>query len=343
MRIAVFTDNDFRSPSGLTTTLGAVLQYAPADLRPRIYTSSAVPVTGPGAHAFLEAGLRLARGWPDLRALVSDATADGVRLVHVAGEGAMGLAGRLVARRLSLPMVGSWRGPADDPPRRRVSRRVADSYVRWFYRACDAVLVPAPATRDGLIRRGVDQGCLQLWPSGVDGQRFHPARRERLRREQWGVSDRRPAILLVSRLTPAKAAALTTAVQIAALLRDHGVSHRLVVAGDGPLRETLARTCSDAMFLGDVSRADMPEVMASADVLLFPGAGDSLGNAVREAQASAVPVVVSEAGGTASLVQHGRTGYTCVPGDVFDFAWRLTMLLRDPARRRDFGLAARAG
>jgi glycosyltransferase involved in cell wall biosynthesis len=340
MRIAVFTDNDFRTASGLTTTLGAVLQYAPVDLRPRIYTSSTVPSAGPGAYAFREAGLRLARGWPDVRALLADAAEDAVRLVHVADDRAMGLSGRLVARRLSVPIVGSWRGDADG--RRPVSRRVVDSYLRWFYSGCDAVLVPAAAPFDALVKRGVDHARLRLWPSGVDAERFHPARRQPDLRVRWGASEHRPAVLVASRLVAAKSAALECAIAVATLLRDHGVSHRLIVAGDGPLRETLARHCSDAVFLGEVPRAEMPDVMASSDALLFPSAGDSLGNVVLEAQASGVPAVTADRGGAGALVHHGQTGFTCAPGDHFDFAWRLTILLRDQARRRLLGFAARA-
>jgi glycosyltransferase involved in cell wall biosynthesis len=254
----------------------------------------------------------------------------------------MGLAGHLVARRLSLPVVGSWRGHSDASARRLVSRRVADSYVRWFYRGCDAVLVPTASAFDALVQRGVDRQRLRRWPSGVDAERFHPGRRQRDQRDQWGASERRPAVLLASRLVTSKAAALNCAVKVVTLLRDHGVGHRLIVAGDGPLRETLARTCSDAVFLGAVPRAAMPDVMASADMLLFPFAGDSLGNTVLEAHASGLPVVVADGGGAASLVHHGRTGFTCAGGDAFDFAWRLTMLLRDPERRRLLGAAGRA-
>ena len=253
----------------------------------------------------------------------------------------MGFAGQLVARRLALPIVGSWRSHSDANGRRLVSRRLADSYVRWFYSGCDAVLVSSAATLDAMVKRGVNQARLRRWPAGIDAERFHPARRQRELRQQWGASDHRPAVLVAARLIASKSAALANAVEVATLLRDHGVSHRLIVAGEGPLRDTLARTCSDAVFLGNVPRVEMPAVMASADVLLSPGAGDSLGNAVLEAQASGLPVVAAEGGGAASLVHHGQTGFLCPPGDTFDFAWRLTMLLRDPARRQHLGFAAR--
>jgi hypothetical protein len=47
MRVAVFTDNDFDKMNGVTTTLRSVLRYAPADVRPRVYTFSGLEVDEP--------------------------------------------------------------------------------------------------------------------------------------------------------------------------------------------------------------------------------------------------------------------------------------------------------
>lgn len=38
MNVAIFTDNDFQKINGVTTALRAVLEHAPADIRPRVYT-----------------------------------------------------------------------------------------------------------------------------------------------------------------------------------------------------------------------------------------------------------------------------------------------------------------
>ena len=38
MNVAIFTDNDFNKVNGVTTTLRAVLEHAPPDIEPRIYT-----------------------------------------------------------------------------------------------------------------------------------------------------------------------------------------------------------------------------------------------------------------------------------------------------------------
>src|SRR4029453_19114738 len=91
----------------------------------------------------------------------------------------------------------------------------------------------------------------------------------------------------------------------------------------------------------EVTDDELPVAMASADLFFFPSTVHSLGTSVLEAQASGVPVVVSDDGGSAELVRSGVTGYVCAAADPFDYAWRLTQLLRDGRRRATVGLQAR--
>jgi len=51
MRVAIFTDNDFAKVNGVTTTLAAVLQYAPPDMQLRIYTAADEDIDTPGYFA----------------------------------------------------------------------------------------------------------------------------------------------------------------------------------------------------------------------------------------------------------------------------------------------------
>ena len=57
MKVAVFTDNDFDKVNGVTTTLTAVLQHAPADVTPRIYTAAALAADRPDYLALRSFGL----------------------------------------------------------------------------------------------------------------------------------------------------------------------------------------------------------------------------------------------------------------------------------------------
>ena len=59
IRGAVFTDNDFAKVNGVTTTLSALLRYAPAGVAPRIYTHADAAADEPGYLALPARGLGL--------------------------------------------------------------------------------------------------------------------------------------------------------------------------------------------------------------------------------------------------------------------------------------------
>ena len=79
--------------------------------------------------------------------------------------------------------------------------------------------------------------------------------------------------------------------------------------------------------------------MASADLFVFPSRTDTAGNVVLEAQASGLPVLVSNAGGPCENLIPGQTGLVC--RDFEDFAYHATLLLRYAAKRMPMGDAAR--
>jgi glycosyltransferase involved in cell wall biosynthesis len=77
----------------------------------------------------------------------------------------------------------------------------------------------------------------------------------------------------------------------------------------------LQREMPDAVFTGPLSRQAVAEVCASADAFVFPSRTDTAGNVVLEAQASGLPVVVSDAGGPSESMVDGSTGIVCRQAD----------------------------
>ena len=114
MRVAIFTDNDFNKVNGVTTTLRAVLEHAPEDIDARIYTCNArgldtadclsLAAVGFGIPFYREMKLYL----PSVRRLMRHVIADGAEVVHLTTPGPVGLAALFIARRLGLPMIGSF-------------------------------------------------------------------------------------------------------------------------------------------------------------------------------------------------------------------------------------------
>jgi glycosyltransferase involved in cell wall biosynthesis len=80
--------------------------------------------------------------------------------------------------------------------------------------------------------------------------------------------------------------------------------------------------------------------MASADLFVFPSRTDTAANVVLEAQASGLPVLVTDEGGPREHMIDGKTGHVC--GDVRAFARRIAELTWNRERRQRFGEAARA-
>jgi glycosyltransferase involved in cell wall biosynthesis len=81
--------------------------------------------------------------------------------------------------------------------------------------------------------------------------------------------------------------------------------------------------------------------MASADVFVFPSITGSQGNAVLEAQASGLPVVVSDAAGLHEIIADRVTGFVAKAGSAEAFGDHVARLLRNDDERRDMGRRAR--
>jgi glycosyltransferase involved in cell wall biosynthesis len=118
---------------------------------------------------------------------------------------------------------------------------------------------------------------------------------------------------------------------------------RVLVAGDGPLREELvarARRSSGrgagVQFLG--YRSDLSALLRRADILVHPSLTDALPTAVIHALAHGVPVVASAVGGIPEIVSPD-VGILVPPGESRSLANAVTELLEDPVRRQAMSVA----
>lgn len=319
MKVAVFTDNDFDKINGVTTTLKAALQHAPADIEARIFTAAALGSDQPDYLAYRSFGVgipfyrEMKMYVPHWRRYLDRVVRDGVDVIHLTTPGPLGLVALWVAAQASLPLVGSFHTDLSAYTRLLSGSEqlgaLMREYMRWMYGRCAQVLVPSEATRELMREARMPLDRLRVWPRGVDTQLFSPAKRSEQLREEWRVSDRRPALLYVGRLSREKGLALLPLLQDA--LRARGINHQLIVAGEGPMARELADLCHDAIFTGPLSREDVARVFASADLFVFPSATDTAGNVVLEAQSSGLPVVVSDQGGPKENLSEGLSGMVC--------------------------------
>ncbi len=117
-----------------------------------------------------------------------------------------------------------------------------------------------------------------------------------------------------------------------------GVS--LLIAGEGPERGALqakihALGLGDRVkLLGSIPHADLPALLAAADVMALASASEGLANAWVEALACGTPIVITSAGGAAEVVTDPAYGRIAARAPDA-FAQAIGALLADPPEQAD--------
>ena len=174
-------------------------------------------------------------------------------------------------------------------PWRRVVRRMASRTA-----AASAAVVCASSFCARQFHPAVPVRRVAL---GVDLDLFRPA---------CGPPAARGQLVFVGRLSPEKDP--LTAVAVVRDLVRAGHDVRLVVVGDGPLREQVARAAQDLPIelLGHVAdRTVVRDALAASNVLLAPCATETFGLAVLESLACGTPAVVPRGGAARELLVAG--------------------------------------
>ena len=351
-RIALFTDT-VREVNGVAVTIRRLIEVA---RRTGVGLTVVTSHDGPeglsdGVRNFRPCGGFALPRYPDLT-MNAPALLDVLQFleeqrftaVHLSTPGPVGVVGLMAARLLHLPVAGTYH---TDIPRytrslggTRVLEAVAWRYMTWFYGRLDQVMVPSAHTGRELAAHGIAGSRIRPLPRWVDTEHFTPARRDL---GMWGSAALRGRLKLLyaGRVSREKNLALLAA----AFKRLCAAGYRadLVIAGDGPFRRELQASLAGypAVFLGFVDQERLADVYASSDLFVFPSATDTFGNVVLEAQASGLPVIVSDSGGPAELMVHGETGLRVPADDLPALVGALRLLLGDPSAIAQMGLAAR--
>jgi phosphatidylinositol alpha-1,6-mannosyltransferase len=254
-----------------------------------------------------------------------------------------------LAHRLTLPYAVVLHGAeVTVPARAPIARSVLGRVLRGATAVIAAGGYPA---REGERAAG-QQLPVTIVPPGVDADRFRPldeAGRIAVRR-RFGLPDREPLVVAVSRLVPRKG--MDVAIEaIARVAADQPVT--LAIGGAGRDRRRLERLASrrgaPVHFLGRVPDDELPGLYASADVFTMLCRNrwrgleqEGFGIVFLEAAAAGVPQVAGDSGGAAEAVVDGRTGLVVAdPTDVAAAATALTHLLGAAALRADMAEAGR--
>jgi glycosyltransferase involved in cell wall biosynthesis len=263
--------------------------------------------------------------------------------IIISTPGPVGLTALLAAKMLNLQTSGIYH--TDFPQYIRILTEdsflesVTWRYMHWFYGQLDTVFVNSEEYRQSWIKRGFDPPKLKILPRGLDTELFHPARRDPAFFEKFGASNGEVRLLYVGRISREKD--LDLLADAYRRLRKDGLPVQLFVVGHGPYSEALAKTLPEAFFTGYLKGKELAAAYASADIFVFPSTTDTFGNVILEAQASGLPVVVSDSGGPKELVADKGNGLITRSHDVEHFTRAIGTLVTNRALRERMAKSAR--
>ena len=316
----------------------------------------ACPGDSPLVHDALEAGVQVhpvpivgpLNPLRDLVAVMSLAEVIRERrpaLIHAHGSKAALIARIATVFSLRTPTVVTVHNQVLYPGVSPTMRRIYITLERWLSRRTSHIVTVSDALRRELLDGyGLPATLVTTVHNGLDLDPFLAGGDRDASRKRYGVPDDAFLFGLAARFAPQKA--LDVLVEAAATVLAAEPRAWLIVAGDGPLLETVktkarATAVRDRMVFPGFE-TDVPGLLAALDLYVSPAIAEGLGLATIEAMAAGLAVVGTDVGGTPEVVEDGVTGVLVTPGKAFPLAAAIARLLKDAAGRRRMGEAGRA-
>ncbi len=146
-------------------------------------------------------------------------------------------------------------------------------------------------------------------------------------------------IIAAGRLTEAKN--FSCLIQAISELKAKGISTKVTIAGEGPLRSKLNNEIQALDLNKEITLSgnfnNLSEIMLSADLLAMPSLWEGLPLTLLEAMASSLPVVGTLINGLSDIITDGKQGYLVTVNDHMAFAKGIEKQIMNPEFRREMG------
>ena len=179
-----------------------------------------------------------------------------------------------------------------------------------------------------------DRDKVDVIPNAIDTTQYQTSADRGMVRQRYGVGYGEKLILCVGRLVPQKG--IEYFIRAIPRIARRYPEAKYIIVGEGWSRDILeaeARASGQGKkirFTGFASDKEVIDLMTSADVLVVPSIYEPFGIVALEGMATGVPVVASQVGGLAEVIDHDRTGILVYPRSPESIAWGIDQILSDP-------------
>ncbi|MFH0957635.1 MAG: glycosyltransferase [Pseudomonadota bacterium] len=244
-----------------------------------------------------------------------------------------GFVGAIASWLSGKPLVVSFRGDDGYLARDRTMWKIV---TKWVIAQSSHVTVVSQELQDIMKDLGAAPERLSVPRFGVDTSLFFPGNRNPTESEPLQG-------IFVGSLIPKKGLQDL----ICALASPKFENVRLIAVGDGYFASKLKSLAQEKLKKGQViwrgiePPAEVAKLMRDADFLVLPSYTEGSPNVIKEAMASALPVVGTSVGGIPDLVIDGETGLLYNPGDIESLRKCIQILAGDRSTRSKMGSSAK--
>jgi len=330
LRIAVVTETWPPEVNGVAMTLAKLVQslshrnHDVQLIRPR-QTKSESPLNDSSLEEVLMRGMPIPRypelklGLPSKKTLVKTWTLRRPDVVHIATEGPLGWSALQAAKVLKLPVTSDFRTNFQSYSKHYGVgwlRKPIVAYLRKFHNATACTMVPTKELMRTLSENGFAN--LKVVSRGVDTKLFNISKRDKSLRSSWGALENTKVLISVGRMAPEKN--LEQVLKTYEALKHTDQEFKLVMVGDGPLKDQFQQRYPDIIFPGMLSQSNLAVYYASSDLFVFPSQTETFGNVTLEALASGIPVLAFDCAAARDWVQTGINGWLVAESNSEGFA-----------------------
>ena len=214
----------------------------------------------------------------------------------------------MAKRLLGIPVVSkSLRGGILGDLERLKNNPFGHRRLKMLQKHVDMFITISKEIKDELVKNGISQERCTFIPNGVKLDRFQPVSKndKKLLRKQLGLPDG-PLVIFTGRLETEKR--VDQLIQIWFQVHKQYTDAHLLILGTGSQAEKLKRTAGEGILFGGLV-GDTAPYLQTADLFVLPSISEGLSNALLEALATGLPVVVTPTGGTTDIVRHKVSGW----------------------------------
>jgi len=213
--------------------------------------------------------------------------------------------------------------------------------IEWWttYEANKIIVTSASMKAEIQGHFRLPQEKIEIVPNGIDTKRYNASVDQSAVKGRYGVNPDEKLVLCVGRLVPQKG--IEYLIRAVPRIAKRYPNSKFIVVGEGWLRghlEYIARSTGyqwKITFTGWIPDRELIALLNSADALVVPSIYEPFGIVVLEGMAAGVPVVASDVGGLAEIVEHEHTGILAYSRSPESIAWAVDRVLSDPDHSKE--------